>query len=647
MYKISVPIMVNERFDKDAVLEALQKAGADYVFLSPPLNSAKKEVSDRYIHMLRDLVPFYQEKGFAVGVWIWSLWIGDLESDSIMDYVMVNHKGEPRANDTYLNNNTKISSGFLCPTSEKAVNIMTDYIKEIAALQPDIILFDDDLDYGTHMQSIGCYCDRHVKMISERLGYAISREELSRAVTSHKPNHVRDEWYALMGETLEGYAKDIRKAVDSVNPDIRFGLCSVMSNWCADGTTAEKLVKLFAGNTKPFMRLTGAPYWTPILGNAGWFDMGAENLQHVIEYSRMECALVEDKNIEIISEGDVYPRPRHKVPAQYLEIFDTALRAADCTNGIHKYMLDYTSKALHYETGYLDRHIKNKPVYDEIARVFKGKTAIGVRVYECLGKIPQADFTGIENPHAYAANLFFDRAVKMLSDNSIPTVYENNYGVGIAFGENARHLPAEAFENGLILDIRAARILMEQGIDVGIESIGDNLANNLLYFPKYDDVVVTGYGQTSAYEIKVKDGAKAVVYTENNGKRFVDAFHYCNDKGQKFLVYAFDGAFTSDTRYRNYYTQRQLCDSIEWLLNGKMAVKCLGNPDLYILAKKNEEGLAIGLWNIFADEILKPVIELGQEYHDAEFINCSGQLTGSTVELSDIPAFGFAFINLH
>jgi hypothetical protein len=60
--------------------------------------------------------------------------------------------------------------------------------------------------------------------------------------------------------------------------------------------------------------------------------------------------LIEDKNIEVLSEGDVYPRPRHKIPANYLEIFDTALRAADCTNGIHKYMLDYTSNAGNYET---------------------------------------------------------------------------------------------------------------------------------------------------------------------------------------------------------------------------------------------------------------------------------------------------------
>ncbi len=638
MYKISMPIKVHERFNKEVVLEALKKCGADYVFLSPPLNSAKKEVNDRNIEMLRDLVPFYKENGFCVGVWIWSLWVTDFEKDSLLDYVMVNHKGEPRSYDNYLNSNKKTCSGFICPTSEKAVKIMTDYMKSIAALSPDIILFDDDFDYATHLQSIGCYCDRHLKLISERLGYEISREELSEEVTKGKPNKVRDEWYALMGESLEYYATEIRKAVDSVNPEIRFGLCSVMSNWCADGTTAEKLAKLLAGNTKPLMRLTGAPYWALL-----WEK---QNLQNIIEYSRRECSLIEDKNIEVISEGDVFPRPRHKIPANYLEIFDTALRAADCTDGIHKYMLDYTSNAAEYETGYIERHLKNAPVYEAIDRIFKGKTATGVRIYEALEKIPQADFTGIKNPHGYAANIFFDRSIKMLSENSIPTIYEGNDGVGVAFGENARHLPQEAFGNGLIIDIRAAKILMEKGVDVGIEEIGGKTLNNQLYFTEYDDVVETGYGEDSAYEVKVKDGAKVVVYSKNEENLYPDAFHYENADGQRFLVFAFDSAFTDETRHRNYYTQRQLCSSIEWLQGEKMTVKCLGNPDLYILAKRNNEGLAIGLWNIFADEILNPVVDLGKEYTDAEFINCSGTLKGDKIELSEMAPFSFAFINL-
>ncbi len=638
MYKISVPITITQHINKEALLEALKTAKADYVFFAPGSVSAKSEANEIHFEKLKDLIPFFKGQGFKVGVWIWSIWVTDFEPDTISDYVMKNYKGGLHSMGNPLNSNEQICSGFICPTSEKAVKIITDFIKEISKLCPDIILFDDDLDYTTHMGSFGCYCDRHLKIISDRLGYTISREELSKRVTEGKPNSIRTEWLKIMGETLENYAKEIRKAVDSINPEVRFGHCSVMSQWGIDGTTPEKLSKLFAGDTKPFLRLIGAPYWAV---EKSW----GNRLQNVIELERMEYAWIEDKNIEILTEGDVYPRPRHKVPAKYLEIFDTALRFAGVGSGIHKYMLDYTSK-VGYETGYIEHHLKNAPIYEKIEEIFADKTDIGVRVYESLEKVKDADFTGIENPHSYIANSFFSIAARMLSDNSIPTTYSGNNGVGIAFGENARKLPKEAFDNGLILDIRAARILMEKGVDVGIEKIVEKLVNNLLYFPDYDDFVVTGYGKNSAYELTLKENAKVVVYSENDGKHYVDAFHYENADGQKFLVYGFDASFTEETRWRNYYTQRQLCDSIEWLGGYKMTAKCLGNPDLYMMTKQNDEGLGIGLWNIFEDEIFNPVIELGDEYTSAEFINCNGKLEGNKIELSEISPFGFAFINL-
>ena len=635
MHKISIPVISNEKLDTEGVLKALQRAEAEYVFLALDMASYKKENRQKKLDILKPQIEFFKEKNYKVGVWLWSLWMTDLPEDKIRELVMADINGKLRVSDNPLNSNEKISSGFICPTSKEGVEVMSDYIGEIAKLGPDIILFDDDLGYGTYLNSIGCYCDRHVKEISQRLGYEISREELSEKVACGKPNEIREKWYELIGATLEGYAKKIRGTINKVDPKIRCGLCSVMSNWCSDGTTAEKLVKLLAGDTKPFMRLIGAPYWAP------W----DHRLQYIIELERMESSWVKDENIEIFSEGDTFPRPRHQVPARYLEIFDTALRAVGATEGCHKYMMDYTSKP-DYEKGYLDRHVKNKPLYEDIERIFSDKTAVGVRVYEELEKIPQADFTGIEKPHKYATNLFFSDALKLLCLNGIPTTFKGRDGVGIAFGENARYLPDEALDKGLIIDIRAAKILMEKGVDVGIESVGGNIVNNLVYFPKYDDYVVTSYKNVSAYELSLKKGAEVVVYGDTNGKRNVDAFCYENAKGQRFLVYAFDGAFTRITRYLNYYTQLQLFDAVEWLGKKKMAVKCKGNPDLYLITKENDEALAIGLWNIFADEIEKPVIELGREYSSAEFINCDGELKADRIELSRIEPFGFAFVHL-
>lgn len=640
MYKVSVPFMLNEKSNKEEMLKALKKAGAEYVFLAFESVSTDSEINRKNFELLRDTVPFFKANGLKVGVWIWTFWLTELGDAQLESEVMVNSRGEPRLSVNPVGNNTKSSDGFFCPTSEKATAVMLDALKHIASYDPDIILFDDDYDYSTHLGCIGCYCDRHLEMMSERLGRKITRDELKEEIFASGGEKTRQLWYDLMGETLEAHAAAVRAAIDSVNPKIRVGQCSVMSIWGTDGTTPERISKLLAGGTKPFVRLIGAPYWA---SGKAW----GNRLQSIIETERMEFAHLGDSDIEVVTEGDVYPRPRHTVPANYLEIFDTALRAARVGDGIHKYMFDYTSNCA-YESGYIDRHIKNREIYSQIDRIFSDKTPVGVRVYDTMNKLTAADFGGIDNPEGYALDLFWNIAARMLADNSIPTTYTGvgRGGVGIAFGENARHLPKEAFDGSLILDIRAAKILTEQGVDVGIESFGEPTTNRLLSFPEENDCTLSAYSGKSAYKFTPKSGAKPVVFSGQGDGRLPDAIHYENSDGCRFLVYAFDAAFVDEKRYRSYYTQNQLLRSIEWLSGGKCVAECTGNPELYMLCSENESGIAIGLWNIFADEIIKPTVMLGDDYGSVNFINCTGALDGRKAELSEIPPFGFCFIEL-
>lgn len=638
MYKLFLPINLNEHTDRQRVLEALREAGAEYALLAfdGVILSAKPEIYRQTFARLGEMIPFLKEHGYSVGVWIWSLWLSDIEEDELRASVMVRSNGSPRIRSTALNSNVPKLSGYICPTS-KRISTMLDIIEHIAEYRPDMILLDDDLGYATYLDSIGCYCEGHLALMRERLGYAITREELREAVALGKPNEIRSIWYELTGKTIDDYARSIRDRIDTVDPSIRCGFCAVMSNWGTDGTTAERIASLLAGGTRPLIRLIGAPYWAAI---HAW----GNRLQHTIELSRMEAAWVQG-DAELVAEGDVYPRPRHRVPAAFLEIYDTALRASGALDGILKIMIDYTS-SIDYERGYLERHIKNLPLYEQISEIFDGKTPVGVRVYETMDKITEADFTDIPEPERYAANSFFSYAARMLSDNTIPTVYEGVGCAGIAFGENARHLPSEALSGGLILDIRAALILTERGIDVGLASVGGVMNNNLLYFPEEDERVITNYRGRAAYEILPKPGAEIVTYTLSEDRRFPDAYHYENADGQRFLVYAFDAALTDENRYRNYSTQRQLCRSIEWLSKSKLPAVCLGNPDLYMLCKRDGAGMAIGLWNIFADDVAEPEIRLDRAYREARIIGGEGRLDGDILHLSSIPPYGYVLIDL-
>ena len=88
--------------------------------------------------------------------------------------------------------------------------------------------------------------------------------------------------------------------------------------------------------------------------------------------SKIVLETLKDKGIELISEGDTWPRPRFVTSAARLECFDMALRADGNIDGILKYMECYVSSAA-YETGFVDAHIAHEGLYQQIEQHFSGK----------------------------------------------------------------------------------------------------------------------------------------------------------------------------------------------------------------------------------------------------------------------------------
>ena len=640
MYKISVPVMISDRFDKVKTLAQLRKMEAQRVFLALDILSFDNEKREEKLNFLRDLIPFFKSAGLETGVWFWSFWRVDTELADPKMTVITGFDGKLAEEKNGCGPTGNISSAFFCPSSPEFLEDTCDYLKEIAKLSPDVIMFDDDFRFGNLPTGFGCCCENHLKMMSEELGEEITREGLLEKLFCGGKNRYRDVWLNALGSSIKNFAVGVREAVDSVNPDIRIANCACMSNWDLDGIDAFTVSKILAGNTKPIIRLIGAPYWAV---NQSF----GQRLQGVIEQERMESAWCCDKDIEIMCEGDVYPRPRHRCPASYLEGFDTALRAAEAATGILKYTISYTSSP-EYENGYIASHIKNKPIYEAIDRLFKNKKDCGVRIYESLNKIGNADLPKEKYiGHDYMQNIFYSPAAKMLADNTVPTSYTLENTVGVAFGENAKYIPENALYNGLFIDIKAARILMEKGIDGGIERIGAPIENApLLYFGSSKEFVESNYDGNSVYDVKYKSGAKVITACGLKGTEYPDTVFYENEKGQKFVVFSFDGYTTSNDRYRSYAMQSLLFGCIE-NLNKPLPAVCKGNPDLYILCREDENELSIGLWNFFADAIEEPCIELSENFSSAEFVNCSGRIKDGNIYLSRLPAFEFCFIKLN
>ncbi len=609
MYTLSVPFMLAqvEKYGADRFIETLREVDADIAFLALGSYENDPEKQKQVFESLAKNVPVFQKAGFAVGVWIWTFMLPGENQYA--------HITSP---------NGTVSKEQICPSDADFCAFAYEYMQNIAKCNPDMIMFDDDYRYGFLDCGQGCTCKNHRAYMSELLGEDVSEKELGGVVFGGGRNKYRSAFLRANGHYLREFAKQSRAAVDSVNPKIRLGLCACMSTWDFDGVSAAEISRILAGGTKPFLRLIGAPYWAC---HRHW----GNRLQDVIELARMERAWC-GEGIELLAEGDTYPRPRFVCSANALDGFDMALRASGEIGGIHKYMLDYTADA-DYERGYVRKHIGHRALYRDIDRCFDGKTAVGVRVYESMTKFEDMDVPAYFDGLDEVRYTFFSPAARALSAHSIPTVYRGLGVAGIAFGENAKYLDDGALEGGMILDVRAAQILERMGVDVGLKSVGESNLRGEEYFSDQNRFV--SLGDLPVIEIEVKAGADVKSWFVNGDGRRPASYTYENAKGQRFLVFAIDGYVQikrTNHFLRGYMRGEQIKDAIEWM-GKRLPASMLGNPDCYLLCKKNDDGMAVWIGNFSQDECMNTTVVLDGEYSEIEFLNCSGRLCGDRVEL--------------
>jgi len=628
MYQISVPIM-NEtvkRSGREKILCELKRFGTARVILALNTYELDPEKQAQVFSELRDNCRYFKSHGYEVGAWVWTLWV----------------KGNTQFRNLRSIAGEEISE-FMCPSDANFRAFACTYMRSIAACGVDLIQFDDDFRYGflSGSSEPACLCDAHIAEICRITGKQLTQDEIRTKILTGGKNDVRDAYLRANGDAFRQFAADVRKAVDEVNPAIRIGACTCMSSWDVDGTDAYEIAKILAGGTKPFARLIGAPYWAAN-------QTRGNRLQDVIELERMESAWTKQEDIELLAEGDVYPRPRTNCPASYLEGFDTAIRASGCTDGILKYGMDYYGNA-DYETGYAKFHERNLELYAQIDRHFRNRTSCGVRVYESMKKVSDMRMPTKVNDTVSIQRMFFSAASSMLAYNTIPTVYEGNGVCGIAFDENARHLPDEALEQGLIIDLAAAEILTARGVDVGLREIGTPLkmrsdcsGDSFEHFIREDTYIASG--GCIMYEIRIDKAAEVLSDVAVGEAVFPVSYRYENASGQRFLVLNLNTRNSSDNLFRHYARSRQLAEAVEWIGKKKLPAYVYGHPALYMQCKEDADGLAVGLWNFCFDIALDPVIALGDSYTEITFINCSGKLEGNTVYLSDIQPYAFAGI---
>ena len=675
MYQVWIPIY-NRKWtqrQKEEMIEQLRIAKADLVLLTVGRILCSEEMRQEECEMFRENQEYIESHGIRVGAWLvptigyGMTFYGDNEAETEFTHIRRLRPEKNLESSGVEFDKTKShlregdTPGAYCPWDERFVEEFIKTISAVAHLGVKTIMLEDDytLAGGKFFQNIGCACDRHMKEYSRRMGEVLTREEAASRIFTGGKNKYRDTWMDMQKETLLGFTKKIGQEVHRIDPTIRLGLSANGSSFEMEGVTIDELEMAITGEAKPFLRLTGAPYWTQMM-----------TVAPCIESIRLQSVWCDNKKIELITEGDTYPRPRLWVSSAILEGYDMILRADGYTHAILKYMLDYNSSPS-YETGYIARHAANEAHYAEIERRFGGKKTVGLQLFE--------------KPMTFRDRIFDDISISnfrvrcggymplaeqwLLNDNSIPITYENGDYPLMAVGENAQYLTEEEFRRGVILDAQAAKRLLARGIDIGVESM-ERIENPFCeYFFEADEYTLASVPRDGVfYDMKLKDGAMVdseFVITDpglgvippqglDGKKRFPACIRYENEHGMRFMIFSFIPETVATTNewipgiFRNYRRQRQLADGYKWLANRPLPAMCYKAPQLYILCKKDESSMSVGLWNLFADSVMNPVIELDQCYNSADFYHCNGRIEGERILLDeDIPPFGFAFFTVY
>lgn len=621
--KLYVPIYAN-LFPKyqEQYLKDFKECGAKAVFLAVGFPLCKEDQEEQ-LQYVKQSVPVLEAAGFEAYVWMNSFGFG---------IPLTEQEEQISATFTKITDlDGKNGGSAFCPTSSDFMAFYRGFVQDLIRAGAKAIVLDDDLCLNIR-PGLGCVCDEHLRRIGEILGKPVTREELKEKVFTGDTNEYRAAWCKAMGDSMRDFCCSVREAADSVDPSVRVGFCSGYTSWDQECADPVELTRILAGNTRPFLRYTAAPYWEYT------YRFPWQPEAHIVEFARQQMEWCKDvDDVDLFTEIDSYPRPCPNVPAFALESFDFMTGAAAAPDRL-KYLFDYVSSP-EYERGYIKAHLRNRDLIQEVSELLGPLPASGIYVHETKNKFEQMSFPEeFSDKKQIMRTVSYSSASALLCANTIPVTYENHGGVTAAFGDAGRTVALT--QKAYILDIAAADELMKRGVDVGILSHTPARRGSSEYFCKEDDRIRIEDGTSKGF-VKAILAPKAQVQS----KFFDDmpaSYVYENGQGMKFLVFLFRGDFIG-SNYEiasSYYRREQIIDFCRDV-GLQLPVACKKMPKLHVICKETDTHLGVAFCNYGNDLLDEPLFETACTYTEVKTFGCDGQPEENGFRLAEIPPRSF------
>ncbi|MBR2354733.1 MAG: hypothetical protein IKA76_09565 [Clostridia bacterium] len=633
---LTVPIAVHSADELPDYAKFLHKAGAKRVFLCCLPHWVEDDILVKEIEKHRHYAEYLGKEGFEVGLWLHAFGFGvpltEPQKKICAKFRKIRDLRGREAGEAF------------CPTSEDFCHYMERLISLSASLPIRLLMLDDDFCQSVR-PGIGCACDTHLSELRRLSGdLSLKLEDLNQKIFYDSNRTLRHLWFDLQAKTISDFARRMRAVVDQVNPDLRFGFCAGYTSWDFEGISAIDLTKILAGSTEPFLRTTGAPYW--VSTNRHNLHL---HLQDIVELTRMQREWGEDTGVEMFDENDNYPRITSLVPASLQEGFDMAM-AVDGGLQPFKYLFPYVG-GIHHEQFYINAHFRNADNVERLHLAAEGKHDIGVRVREYRDKARSYDYRP-EDEGTFGAGkgqmcaVSYPRNHCIASHNAIPTVY-GKASCEILFGENAKYIPLDALPMGSILDIRAAEILSERGVDVGLTSSVEYVKSGP--YEQWNGIDISLWGTNRFGKAALADGVTVLSTVGENA--LPCSYRYENAKGNRFLVFCFDASSLdySSSLFSHYARRQQLYAHLDWL-GADVPFRMKGDyPNLYAMCKRGDDGsLLIALFNFTENPLYDITLSLADSLEGKTplSLGCGISHDKRSIVIDSIPAFGFGAVEI-
>ena len=534
------------------------------------------------------------------------------------------------------------SRGCACMLDKECIEYAKKVYRYYAELEPWIMFSDDDIR-GISLGQIVCLCDEHIKLISEKVGKKLTREEIKECILSEsfETNKVKEAFFEQLKEDIENVILEISDATRGVYPESEFG---IMTTSYPSITLDRNLNDFFEKNYDKNIRFirTGMDYYRE-----------GEHKEIPLAFSMpaIQRNLIDDNRVVICPEieNDTYG-------FFYKSNAVTNMQIVWCiVNGFRNMMLNLFD--LHDCPGDNYEEIttmfsENMNYYNKLSELIpENHRASGVNIY--------ADEKALLNRRATDGILIFKADwYNWLQLDGIALGYDKdttpwNFLVGDDILGAAPEKIDSILKKGAVIDLRAAECLLHMGYGdrIGIKSIeeftedyaGERFTEHEMngkYKKRHNSYYMNPNLVGKALKkITYKDGAEKLSYIVNcdmedigNG---VTLFENCN--GEKFCIIPFDTNIFLQFSNVNNKRKHQLISAFNWINDSLIYSE---NENVVINVNETEAGRVITLFNLTSDTVnmpkicYKPERQLKYVAKTGDIVDIEYKISGDFVEIN-------------